>query len=201
MADFLSNRSIRVRIGARVSNSYELQNGTPQGSVISPLLFLLMVNDIDEPTNGVKLSLFADNSAVWKSGSNLAALTRDIQRYLNRLTAFFERQGFELPAQKMVAIVFTRRQHFRCNDVKLTVDGYPIKVENIVKFLDVIFDKALTWSPHLEQVVARCNIRLNLLKIMAGTRLGASKDVLLLVYKALIRSITAVQPMTQPLKQ
>jgi len=72
-----------------VSNSYTLQNGTPQGSVISPLLFPLMVNDIDEPENGVKLSLFADDSAAWKSGSNLAALTRDIQRYLNRLTTFF----------------------------------------------------------------------------------------------------------------
>jgi len=92
--------------------------------------------------------------------------------------------GFTFSAQKTVAIVFTRRQHFRSDDVKLTVGGYPIIVENTVKFLGVISDKALTWSPHLEHVVARCNKRLNLLKVMPGTP-GAttSKDVLPLVYK------------------
>ena len=58
-----------------------------------------------------------------------------------------------------------------------------------VRFLGVTFDKAVTWTPHLDQVVARCNKRLNLLKVMAGSRWGASKDVLLLVYKALIRSL------------
>jgi len=189
VTDFLSNRSIRVRVGAAVSNSYELQNGTPQGSVISPLLFLLMVDDIEEPENGAKLSLFADDSAVWKSGSNVAAMTRDIQRYLDRLTTFFERWGFKLSASKTVAIVFTRNQHFRPDDVQLTIGGCRIKVENTVRFLGVIFDKAVTWTPHIDQVVARCNKRLNLLKVMAGTRWGASKDVLLLVYKALIRSL------------
>jgi len=90
ITDFLSNRSIQVHIGTGVSNSYELQNGTPQGSIISPLLILLMVDDIDEPEHGTKLSLFADDSAAWKSGSNVAALTKDIQQYRNRLTMFFE---------------------------------------------------------------------------------------------------------------
>ena len=127
VADFLSNRSIQVRVGAAMSSSYELQNGTPQGSVISPLLFLLMIDDIDEPEDGVKLSLFADDSAAWKSGSNLAALTKDIQRYLDRLAEFFERWGFKLSVAKTVAIVFTRSRHFRSDDVKLTIDGSPVK--------------------------------------------------------------------------
>ena len=148
-----------------------------------------MVDDIDDPEHGTKLSLFADDSAAWKSGSNVAALTKDIQRYLNRLTMFFERWGFKLSAAKTVAIVFTKNNHFQPDDVILTVGGCPIKVEKTVKFLGVIFDKTLTWSPHLDYVVARCNKRLNLLKVLAGTRWGASKDMLLLVYKALIRSL------------
>ena len=65
----------------------------------------------------------------------------------------------------------------------------PIKLEQTVKFIGVIFDKALTWAPYLDHVVARCNNRLNLLKVTAGSRWGASKDVLLIVYKPLIRSL------------
>ena len=191
VSDFLSDRSIKVRIGSSLSRSYKLENGTPQGSAISPFLFLIMINDIDVPENNtrVKLSLFADDSAAWKSGSNLAALTKDIQRYLDRLVKFFERWGLKISPAKTVAIVFTRNRNFRPDDVKLTVGGCQIKVEKTVRFLGVVFDRAVTWTPHIDQVVARCNKRLNLLKVMAGTRWGASKDVLLTVYKALIRSM------------
>jgi len=59
-------------------------------------------------------------SATWKSGSNLAALTKVIQHYLNHLTAFFDRWGFKLSTNKTVAIVFARNPHFRREDVKLT---------------------------------------------------------------------------------
>ena len=43
--DFLSERVIRVRIGSEVSGGYTVGNGTPQGSVISPLLYRVMIND------------------------------------------------------------------------------------------------------------------------------------------------------------
>ena len=106
-----------------------------------------MVNDIDEPENGIKLSLFADDSAAWKSGSNLAAQTRDIQRYINHLTTFFERWGFKLSAAKTVAVVFTKNQHLRSDDVKLTISGCPIKIEKTVIF-SVSFPTKHLHRPH-----------------------------------------------------
>ncbi len=42
--DFLYGRSIRVRIGKELSGSYMVEHGTPQGSVISPLLFIIMIS-------------------------------------------------------------------------------------------------------------------------------------------------------------
>ena len=82
-----------------------------------------MVNDIEEPSNGVRLSLYADDSATWKSGPNLAALIKDIQRFLDhdRLTEFFDRWGFKLSVAKTDTIVFTRIRKFRPDDVQLTI--------------------------------------------------------------------------------
>ena len=189
VTDFLANRSIRVRVGVGMSNSYQRQNGTPQGSVISPLLFLIMVNDIEEPSNGVRLSLYADDSATWKSGPNLTALIKDIQRFLDRLTEFFDRWGFKLSVAKTEAIEFTRNRKFRPDDVQLNIGGSVTKVQKTVRFLGVVFDRALTWSAHVDYIVAQCSKRLNLLKAIAGKRWGASRDVQLIVYKALIRSV------------
>lgn len=43
---FLSKRIIRVKVNGVLSEVYEVENGTPQGSIISPLLFSVMINDI-----------------------------------------------------------------------------------------------------------------------------------------------------------
>jgi len=42
---FLSIRTFQVRIGSTLSMTKRLENGTPQGSVLSPILFSLMIND------------------------------------------------------------------------------------------------------------------------------------------------------------
>ena len=189
VSDFLTNRSIRVRIGSAISRPYQLENGTPQGSVISPFLFLIMVNDLEVPDDNVQLSLYADDSAAWKSGTNIDALSRSIQRYLDRLVIYFEQWGFKLSPEKTVAIVFTRSKKIQPADVKLLVGDKVIKVEKAVKFLGVIFDQQMSWKSHIDYVADRCNKRLNLMRVMSGARWGASKGVLLIVYKALIRSL------------
>jgi len=189
VSDFLNDRSIKVRIGSSLSRPYKLENGTPQGSVISSFLFLIMINDIETPENNTKLSLYADDSATWKTGSNLEALNRDIQAYLNKIVKFFNEWGFKLSVDKTVAILFTNRRNKRLDKVKLHVNGKAIKVQTTVKFLGVIFDSHMSWKPHIDYVADRCNKRLNLMRVMAGTPWGASKSVLLTVYKALIRSV------------
>ena len=46
--DFLHNRQIKVKIDNELSESFIMENGTPQGSSLSPLLFLLMINDFPD---------------------------------------------------------------------------------------------------------------------------------------------------------
>ena len=47
----ISNRSFQSRVGLDLPNKMILENGIPQGKVISPLLFEVMINDLLEVIN------------------------------------------------------------------------------------------------------------------------------------------------------
>ena len=62
---FLQNRTIQVRLGGMYSKIVGIDNGTPHGSVISPVLFIIMFNDrFQEVGAGFGVSLFVDDGAV-----------------------------------------------------------------------------------------------------------------------------------------
>lgn len=175
-------------MGDQTSAIFELENGTPQGSTISPLLFLLMINDISVKNKDVALSLFADDSALYKAGNNLDTLIKDIQTSLDEVSKWCERWGFKISVDKSCGIVFTNKTKIKIIN-PLTLTGSILKMENKVKFLGLIFDKKLNWSEHIDYIIERCNKRLNLMRMLAGSQYGASKRCLLTIYKALIRSV------------
>ena len=64
ISSFLTNRKMQVYFKGKYSELCTLQAGTPQGSVLSPLLYILYVNDL--PANRIKycnISQFADDTA------------------------------------------------------------------------------------------------------------------------------------------
>ena len=70
--------------------------------------------------------------------------------------------------------------------LKLNSTEIPIVEEH--KFLGIIFDKKLTFKPHIKHLRSKCNKAIQLLRVIAHTDWGADKKNLLKLYRALIRS-------------
>ena len=56
---FLSSRTMQVRVRNTLSGTHTIENGTPQGSIISPILFLVMINDLPANITKTEATLFA----------------------------------------------------------------------------------------------------------------------------------------------
>lgn len=63
--DFLFGRRIQIQIWSDLLNQYTVENGTPQGSVKSPLISIIRINDIfSKIPADIGRSLFADDGAL-----------------------------------------------------------------------------------------------------------------------------------------
>jgi retron-type reverse transcriptase len=64
ISSFLSQRKFRVSVEGEMSTPKEMQAGVPQGSVLSPTLYNIYINDTPQ-TPGVNLALFADDTCLY----------------------------------------------------------------------------------------------------------------------------------------
>ena len=72
IAAFLRTRTAEVVVNGTKSKRVRMKQGLPQGSVLSPLLFLLFINDINkEIPDNVQSLLFADDASLYTMHTDL----------------------------------------------------------------------------------------------------------------------------------
>lgn len=187
ISNFLTHRTFQVKVGAAFSTIFKQENGTPQGSIISPLLFLIMINDIQLGLDNIGLTLFADDSAIYYAHKNIKTIEEKIQTGLNNINKWCNRNGFKISIAKTTGVLFTKTK--KPQKIAITLNNQSIKIQSEAKFLGVIFDSRLTWRPHMEYIITKCKKRINLMRAVSGYKWGASKKALLAIYRALIRPI------------
>ena len=184
--NFLSNRSIRVKVGDQLSDAYIIENGIPQGSVLSCLLFSMIINSIFDKAVDIVKSLFCDDGLFWATGNTITETKNKIQRALDCLTKWSKETGFKFSINKSFYVIFTRKTKFQ--EPVLFLCGRPIERKLSAKYLGITFDSKLTWGLHIDDLVERCKQPMTLLKMVARRQWGGDRKTLTLMYKQLIRS-------------
>ena len=185
--NFLTNRIFQVRCGTTLSTQTPQDQGLPQGSVLSPTLFLVMINDMCSSLKYAKYSLFADDVAIWSTHKDLYRAEERVQGGLNQIASWCEIWGFTLSAEKSAAMAFNKgRLH---HPTKLLINAKPIKDVKEFKFLGVHLDIKLTFANHIQHMKNKCAKRTNLLRALAGTDWGGDRKTIIQLYTAIIRPI------------
>jgi len=94
----MSNKKQRVCIKGRWSSWISEWSGVPQGSVLGPLLFLILINNLDEDINSHILK-FADDTKIFKEVRNSADCSQ-LQADLDKLVLWAQKWQMEFNVDK-----------------------------------------------------------------------------------------------------
>ena len=100
--NFLSSRSIRVRIGDTLSEPFFIENGIPQGSVLSCILFSIIINSIFGKAVDIVKSLFCDDGLFWATGKTLNIARDKIRKALQLLTEWSKKNVLNSHRKKRI---------------------------------------------------------------------------------------------------
>ena len=184
--NFLSGGEFGVRVGSTLSEAHGREQGVPQGSILSVTLFSLKINNIVGCLNpGVYCSLCVGGFLVCCRSKNMNTIERQLQLNLNKIQGWSTGGGFGFSKSEAVCVRFCHLRRARSGPI-LALDGIPIPVVEETRFLGVIFDRKLSFIPHIKQLKAKCQKALNLLRVVAHTDWGADRKVLLNLYRTII---------------
>ena len=190
LCSFLRDRSLNVHVEGKVSREVNLGAGTPQGSCLSPILFCIHVNDIPFPEMiGCHPSQFADDIGLWSSGKCTESVGSSVQLALDKIESWCKKWRVKLSPGKTNVILFTKCYKAHINKPRLFLFNEELSYSDEAIFLGVKFNASLTWEPQIRALIAKAQPRLNLLKALTTSTGRDNPELLLRLYKAIVRPI------------
>jgi hypothetical protein len=157
-----------------------------QGGLVSPVLFILYVNDIPTHSRHVELSQCADDTALVATSRSPSLLVGYLEAYLGILERWLQDCRIAINVSKNTAVLFVKTARRIQKPRAVQFLGEPIQWVETARYLGVTLDTQLTCSAHVNQVGKKAAQRLGVLGPLLK-RSGLSVRNGVLFYKQLIR--------------
>lgn len=189
IAQMLNTRAVSSKWGtgeARLSVS----RGTPQGGVLSPFLWLLVMNSIliELRNEGYEVNAYADDLVITITGKFLDTISLLMERGLNILTRWADKCGLSVNPKKTELVLFTRKRkipNFRLPRLK----GVELPLSSSAKYLGIVLDSKLDWNKNIEERAKKATSALFSCKRFAGKKWGIKPEMAHWLYTSIVRPI------------
>ncbi|CAB4042706.1 Hypothetical predicted protein, partial [Paramuricea clavata] len=159
---FVSGRFQRVTVHGATSQSLPITSGVPQGSLLSPFLFSIYINDLpNHLSSSTGVGLFADDTKLYKAVQNPSdALV--LQEDIRSLQSWSEENRLRFNNSKCKVLSITRKSSPLITSYSL--DGQQLALSNTEIDLGVVMNSNLTWINQVNRVRSKANKMLGFIR-------------------------------------
>ena len=97
---YLFGRKQIVSYDGALSEIQTISCGVPQGSILGPLLFTLLINDIDENLRQCEMTLYADDSVLYVAGKTCDVIEEKLNNDLEQIVNLFVQNNLVVNLKK-----------------------------------------------------------------------------------------------------
>lgn len=184
LKSFLSDRFQCVRVGGTFSSWSAISSGVPQGSVLGPLLFCMVVDSFSCVSPNSMCTKYADDVTIvhfvrQSSEDNL-------QLEWDNVTNWSATHSLPVNRSKcsVMDIVTKKRLTLSC---VIDPEGNTLKSVTNVTILGVVFSSDMKWNLYFDNIVKKASKRMYLFYNLI--RAGCPSSLLLQAYLAYVRSV------------
>ena len=158
---YLSGRSQRVVYGGNSSEFLNILGSVPQGSILSALLFLIYLNDIDENIKS-DMFLFADDVALLNKFKNRNDLEIELNSDLKQLNKWAQTWSMDFNPNKTEMVIFSNKKLKSNPNIYLK----DVKINQVPehKHLGLILSENMKWTTHIDYSIKKARKKLGLLR-------------------------------------
>jgi hypothetical protein len=140
-------------LGQQVSSLIDVLYSVCQGSILGPLLFIILTSSMAELL-GVKEEkniVYADDSNVWQMGNNKKEVVRKLAKKADLFVEYRRSMGLSMNAAKTQLLLSSQADNVSQNTVE--VDGNTIHPGNVIELLGVRYDRKLATTLHIKSLL------------------------------------------------
>ena len=188
--DYLFNRSQYVVYDSVKSESSKITHGVPQGSILGPLLFIILVNDIEPILRHCNLLMYADDTVLYCASKNINAIENMLNEDANLIAKWFDENNliFNLKKGKTESVIYGTTQKLSRNreSVLININDQPVNQTNSYEYLGVTLDNKLLLREYVDNIYKRMS---NRVKQLSQIRNQISPSTANSIYKMMILPI------------
>ena len=167
MMNYMSDRSIVVEASGGKSKTIHFKSLSPQGSKISPTVYLCATHDINkiiEAVEGCYSVTYADDTNVVCTARSYGELKKLMEEVCRRIQLYSSMNGLCLNASKTEFIVVRNKITKLEEDFCIEFDGEKIKESKSVKFLGIVTARDLSGHAHIDSILSDVNRRIGMIR-------------------------------------
>jgi ribonuclease HI len=184
---FMSDRSSTLKLQEYTAPSAPIQTGIPQGSPLSPILYLFYNADLIEAckTENTEAVGYIDDASILAVGPTAQRNCKTLKAIHQKAEKWALQHGSQFAPAKYELVHFTRDPKANTTH-SLRLPHATIKASPSCRYLGVQMDSRLRWDYHREKVEAKATKRLSALSALASSTWGTGLINLRQVYRAMI---------------